>query len=276
MPQNEIPQAPPTHVLRAFGLTGAPTLLSGGRGNTWRVDDAVLKPFHGDVQELEFQTHLLKTPLQSVRVVAPRLTNSGGYTTAGWAAWPYLSGDYRRGQWLEIIAAGERFHQALQEVPEPEFMRRRTDPWARADRAAWSQPLLTPYLDDESVRRLSTLLAPVLVENQVVHCDLTGNVLFERGAPPAIIDLSLYFRPRAYATAIVVADALAWESASAELADWAAMSNPTVFGQCLVRALLFRIVTDLILADADTLESTRSEAYNTAIEVAFRLIKQRL
>ena len=38
-----------------------------------------------------------------------------------------------------------------------------------------------------------------------MHGDLTGNVLFAEGLPPAILDLSLYFRPPGFATAVVLA-----------------------------------------------------------------------
>ena len=81
---------------------------------------------------------------------------------------------------------------------------------------------------------------------QLVHGDLTGNVLFHPDLPPAVIDLSPYWRPSAFASAVVVADALAWEGAGLELID-AAADEPD-FGQCLVRALLFRIVTDHLFA----------------------------
>jgi len=40
-----------------------------------------------------------------------------------------------------------------------------------------------------------------------------GNVLFHPDLPPAIIDLSPYWRPALFATAIVVIDAMIWEGA---------------------------------------------------------------
>lgn len=46
--------------------------------------------------------------------------------------------------------------------------------------------------------------------SQVVHGDLSGNVLFADGAPPAVIDLTPYWRPAAFAAAVVVVDALVW------------------------------------------------------------------
>ena len=51
--------------------------------------------------------------------------------------------------------------------------------------------------------------------DQLVHADLTGNVLLTRDAPPGIIDISPYWRPPAYAEGIVVADAMCWHDATA-------------------------------------------------------------
>src|SRR5215469_414326 len=59
-------------------------------------------------------------------------------------------------------------------------------------------------------------------------------------------DFSPYWRPAAYASAIVVADALVWEGADARILD--AVTHIDNFGQYLIRALIFRAVTDWILA----------------------------
>ena len=76
----------------------------------------------------------------------------------------------------------------------------------------------------------------------MIHGDLTGNVLFADPLPPAVIDFVVYWRPAAYARAVVVADALAWEGATPD--DLAAATSGEGFGQFLARALLARIVTD--------------------------------
>jgi hypothetical protein len=41
-----------------------------------------------------------------------------------------------------------------------------------------------------------------------VHGDLAGNVLFHPTQPPAVIDLSPYWRPAGYATGVAVVDGL--------------------------------------------------------------------
>ena len=61
--------------------------------------------------------------------------------------------------------------------------------------------------------------------------------------PPAVIDLSLTWRPPAFAAAVVVVDALVWEGAEPSLADDVAAAFDD-FGQHLARALVFRVLSD--------------------------------
>ncbi len=73
-----------------------------------------------------------------------------------------------------------------------------------------------------------------------MHGDLSGNVLFADGQRPAIIDFSPYWRPAAYADAIIAVDGLLWFDAGPDLLS-RAYSSPD-FPQLLVRALIFRLV----------------------------------
>lgn len=64
-----------------------------------------------------------------------------------------------------------------------------------------------PVEAGEHWARLTRLIRPVCGPSQLVHGDLSGNVLFAEGLAPAIIDFSPYWRPTSYADAIVVIDA---------------------------------------------------------------------
>ena len=90
--------------------------------------------------------------------------------------------------------------------------------------------------------RLVTALRPIEATSQLIQGDLTGNVLFADGLPPAIIDFSPYWRPAGFAAAIVVGDALLWEGADEELPR--NYDHVPFFSQYLVRALIYRAVTD--------------------------------
>ncbi|MEV6598562.1 hypothetical protein AB0M36_17045 [Actinoplanes sp. NPDC051346] len=72
---------------------------------------------------------------------------------------------------------------------------------------------------------------------QLVHADLTKNVLLAPGLPPAIIDISPHWRPPAYAEGIVVADVLCWHDAPSTVWETVDVSA------AVARAMLFRMAT---------------------------------
>jgi uncharacterized protein (TIGR02569 family) len=262
---------PPEHVLRAFGADGVPASLTGGRGLAWRAGSLVVKPADTTEETLAWQADTLgRANGDQLRVAMPRRSARGTFVFEGWMASSFCAGSHQRGRWLDIVAVADRLHAALSGVGRPAFVVGRDDPWASADRVAWGEIPIARYLKVPHVARLAALLEPVDDPPQVIHGDLTGNVLFADPLPPAVIDLAVYWRPAAYARAIVVADALAWEGATPD--DLAAATSGEGFGQFLARALLFRIVTDWI---ADTEGApTHSPAYASGVDLAVRLIEE--
>ena len=96
-------------------------------------------------------------------------------------------------------------------------------------------------------RRLDAATEPpaALGASQIVHGDLTGNVLVSPSLLPAIIDVSPYWRPTEYAEGVVIADALCWHRARPSLLEQAGLSVAAV-----ARALLFRMATTSLAATA--------------------------
>jgi uncharacterized protein (TIGR02569 family) len=106
---------------------------------------------------------------------------------------------------------------------------------------AWDeQPVVVRSEFASLVEELAAMKRPIAATSQLVHGDLTGNVLFTEGTAPGIIDLSLYWRPAGYAAAIVAVDCFEWEGVGAEVLDY--VSALRGGEQLLVRAALFRIV----------------------------------
>src|SRR3954447_20220402 len=222
-------EPPSSLVLAAFGVDAAPHTLPGGRGRSWRAGQLVLKPLDWLPAELAYQVEILST----IRTDGFRVASPLPQIVEGWTAAPYLEWVHEPGRWPEIIAVGRRLHAALSALPRPDaLLDARDDPWATGDRVAWGEQ---PYA---GVDDLLAALRPVDEPPQLVHGDLTGNVLFHPTLPPAIIDFAPYWRPTEYASAIIVCDALCWENAPAELAD-------AVPPQLLLRAAIFRGVTSL-------------------------------
>jgi len=265
-------EQPSPEILVAFGADGDPVHLPGGRGPAWRVGDLVFKPADQAADELAWQADVLPTvDARDFRLSVPQPTDGGELVVDGWTAWSYLPGEHREGRWLDIIAVGDRFHRAIAGIARPAFLDRRTDPWAIGDRVAWGDASIAPYRHVPPVARLADRLVPIGASSQLVHGDLTGNVLFAEGLPPAVIDLSMYWRPPAFATAIVVADALVWEGADESLVQ--AVAGIEDFGQMLARALIFRKIAAVEGGFEDDDPAMQSR-YSGATESALKLVTQ--
>ena len=261
---------PSPGVLHAFESDGDPIALPGGRGLAWRVGDLVFKPADLGLDELAWQADVLSTVrAPAVRLSFPQRATGGELVVDGWTAWSYLPGEHRTGGWLEVIAVGDRFHRAVAGLARPAFIAARTDPWAIGDRVAWGERPTGPYRDVPHLARLADRLAPIEAPSQLIHGDLTGNILFADGLPAAVIDLSLYWRPTGFATAIVVADALVWEGADQSLV--ASLGVVPDVGQMLVRALIYRLVAAIeggFEEDADAIDRRYRSTVNLAIELS--------
>jgi len=266
MPRGTAPTPPSSRVLAAFGAPEHPVQIPGGRGRAWRAGDLILKPADLTPDEHAWQAEVLPTIRgDGFRLAHPRRAADGALAVDGWTAWEHVAGEHRVRRWLEIIDAGAALHRATADIACPDFIGSRTDPWSVGDRVAWGEEPVEPYRGLRSVDRLVDVLRPIDAPGQLIHGDLTGNVLFADDLPPAIIDVSTYWRPRTLATAIVVADALVWEGADASLPR--AFDGVGSFGQYLARALIFRLVS----ASIGRFEGDDAELdalYGSAVDIA--------
>jgi uncharacterized protein (TIGR02569 family) len=265
---------PPPHVLAAFGVSGEPEQLAGGTGTSWRCGGAVLKPIEwsASVEELEWQAEVLSAVCEDgFRVPRPLRAEDGSVLVDGWYASTYVEGEHRERRWPEVIAAGECFHAALAGAPRPSFLERRTDHWAIGDRVAWGELPAGRFAHVKHIPRLVEALRPAEAPSQVVHGDLTGNVLFADGRPPAVIDFAPYWRPTAFATAVVVGDALAWEGADESLLE--AVDHIASFPQFLLRALIYRIVVDALFREGEPERPDDDDCFLMPVELACNLAR---
>jgi uncharacterized protein (TIGR02569 family) len=266
---------PPGHVLAAFGVAGcAPIPLGGGQGTAWRAGGRVLKP--ADVSRDELAWHAGVYPqitCEGFRLPRPLAAGDGRLCVDGWCATRYEAGRHGQRRWPEIIAAGDRFHAALRGIPRPPFLDTRSNPWSVSDRVAWGELPASDFPGVTHLPRLTAAIRPVPAPGQLIHGDLSGNVLFHDHLPPAIIDFTPYWRPAAYATAIVVADALVWEGADSQLL--AVVSHIGDFGQYLIRALIFRELTHWICTRGQPPGTKAPDArWALAADLACRLAAQ--
>lgn len=262
---------PSDRVLEAFGRHGRPQPLSDDRHATWRVGDLVLKPADISYEQLEWQASLQRRLRDHDGFRMPQAARSldGRLLVDGWYAMTFLEGRHEPARWPDIIAVGAVFHDAVADEQVPSFLEQRRDPWSIGDRVAWGAEASDDLPETKHLDRLLATLAGLDARSQLIHGDLTGNVLFDDRLPPAILDLSPYHRPRDFASAIVVADALVWEGADETLVR--AFRADRDFPQYLVRALIYRIVTDRLFRRNGPLRADADDPYARPVDLVVAL-----
>lgn len=244
---------PPLKVFAAFGASDTPERMAGGRGLTWRSGQVVIRPT-SDPGEASWKSEVLVQIDDSEGFTVPRPVrdDQGRWVHDGWQAAEWIPGSADETRVGDVVRAGEAFHRAIAELPQPSFIRASDDPWSKADRMAWGEaPLPANNLLDRLVREYR----PVHTPSQVIHGDLLGNVLFAEGRPPAVIDWAPYWRPPGLGSAIAAVDAACWHGYSVdELADDYGIPE---WRQLLLRALVFRMATLHLLGYWDAAHADR-------------------
>ncbi len=230
----------PPHVRSAFGVqdTDPKPVVWAGRG-AWHCGDVLVRPVPDNAVAAWSAGVLDGLEVEDLRLARPVRSSDGRWVVAGWAASRFVPGVLEP-RYDDVVRAAERLHTATADVPRPRVLDGRDDLLTRSAAGAWGELRLT--LDPATGGTLYTELAAhrtaVRLTPQVVHAELFGAVLFD-GDSPAIVDLVPAWRPREWAAAVIVVDALAWGGADdglphrfAHLEEWP---------QMLLRAALYRL-----------------------------------
>jgi len=262
---------PSDRVLEAFGRHGRPQSLSDDRHATWRVGDLVLKPADISHEQLEWQASLQRRLRDHDGFRMPQAVRSldGRLLVDGWYAMTFLEGRHEPARWLDIIAVGAVFHDAVADEPVPSFLEQRRDPWSIGDRVAWGAQTSDDLPETKHLDRLLAICLPLTARSQLIHGDLTGNVLFADDLAPAVIDFSPYWRPTGFASAVVVGDALLWEGADADLLK--EVGHVDDLPQLLLRALIYRAVVDALIRAGEPWRSDEDDFFLAPVELACSL-----
>lgn len=242
-------EPPGPSAVEAFGGRGIALSLAGGEGHSWRVGDLVLKPWEDPVGWTWLGEHLPTVREDGFRLALPVPATDGRWVVDGWCAQTWVAGSHPvEPRWIDVLTTCDRLHRAFAHLPHPAFVDARTNPWSVGDRVAWGEadsPVEHPFMD-----RLLAVRRHVDLSSQVIHGDLTENVLFADPMSPAVIDPTVYWRPPGFANAIVVGDAIRCSGADpAPLL--AATARIRGFPQLFVRAVIARLVTTLLFDRRD-------------------------
>ena len=255
---------PSKGVLRAFGAPQELLSLGGGEGRCWRAGSLVFKPCDDEVAWCWLAEQLSTVRSDGFRLPLPVSALDGRWCVDGWCAQEAVAGAHpQRGRWSEVLAVGALFHAALAHVPRPAFIDQRDDPWAYGGRVAWQE--LAPPSGCAELDQLLALRRSLSLPSQLIHGDLSENILFSPTHLPAIIDISPYWRPAGFASAIVVADAVCWRGAD-PVSLLQCVEHIASFPQLFVRALIYRMGTTIATGIPDL------SGYAPGIEFAVQLV----
>ncbi|KAF9766219.1 hypothetical protein IL306_001401 [Fusarium sp. DS 682] len=256
-------QQPSKGVLDAFGAENTLIHVPGGRGLCYQDGKGILFRPSDDDEESEYIGTLCKLLLEldpiDYRVPSPILAPGGPekYVCDGWTAWTYVEGKATpQGNFGTLMRACHAFHvdTARLVTAKPLFISTRQNRFTEADLVTWEEKKLEDVegLNNDIIVMIQSTLDQLLslkqpfqheMKNQLIHGDLTGNVLFDTASnnPPAIIDITLYWRPAEYAEAIIVADGLVWLKEGRELVEMYGFDHTRM--QLLARALYWRCLS---------------------------------
>lgn len=226
-------------VLDAFGIKEEPALLKGGQGITWRVGKYIVKPTINEEETIWCAEIIGQLSQDSYRVPRYKKTQENQWVYQGWSVVEFIEGEHIKNHWEEKISACEGFSNLLTNIPKPNFIEKRTDPWSIASRMAWGEAPIN-YVESfkNFVDKINKYIEPTIVKDQIVHGDIAGNMLFAKGLTPGIIDFTPIWRPKEYALAVLVVDALAWEEADESIIIL--VEDVQNIFQLLLKAALFR------------------------------------
>lgn len=220
-----------------------------GADRGWHSGRIELRPVTDTAETLWAAGALGSVSVPGLRIAQPARATDGRQVVGGWKAYRTADGDAATAgearaapSFDDIVLISVKLHQAVAHLPRPDFIGKRTDLLAVADRIAWGEETDIELDEHQGGRWFEILIGSakrVSLPDQVVHGSLYTGVRFSQAQPPTVIDFRPYYRPAEWATALVVVDAITFGGADAALMErWAHLP---AWRQMLLRAVLFRL-----------------------------------
>lgn len=242
----------PPHVRSAFGVTEVeprPVVWAGRRA--WHCGEVLIRPVQDNVVAAWSAGVLDGLQIEGVRLARPVRSSDGRWVVAGWAASRWVAGTLEP-RYDAVVETAMRLHAATVAVQRPRLLDDRDDLLSRSAAGAFGERRLSldPATGGDLYAQLVGYRTPVRLAPQVVHAELFGAVLFDDDGVPALIDLVPCWRPKEWAAAVVVVDAIAWGGADEALVQrWSHLAE---WPQMLLRAVLHRLALHAQHPDAST------------------------
>jgi uncharacterized protein (TIGR02569 family) len=231
----------PPHVRTAFGASEAqPRPVTWAGHPAWACGDLLVRPVTDNAAASWSAGVLDGLEVPGLRLARPVRASDGRWVVAGWSACRFVGGSPEP-RYDEVLEVAGRLHAALADVPRPRLLDDRDDLLTRCAAGAFGERRLAldPATGGTLYAQLAAHRTPVRAAPQVVHPELFGAVLFGRDGSPALVDLVPCWRPKEWAAAVVVVDALAWGGADEGLVQrWAHLDE---WPQMMLRAVLHRL-----------------------------------
>lgn len=248
-------------VLKEFNIQGKGVELDGGQATSQRYGDIVIKP----VDEEEYANYsssvFYDLEPEGYRISKPLKSISDKFVVEGYLANKYEPGEHDFTRIEDMIAVSNKLHADLRKLHTksiPDF----NNPWAKAQSNLWRGNQLPQYWEYEVRKLCSNLikdLKPLGLPYQLIHSDLSGNVLFHDTLQPLIIDFSPAYAPYEYANALIVCDNIAWGDLKLESIEL--LKPHKLYKEVIKYAVAFRVLTTAYFNEA-SIEGLRSEWAN--------------
>ena len=239
-PAPQVAELPP-HVRTAFGVkdvTPRPVMWAGRPA--WRCGEVLIRPVPDNVVAAWSAGVLDGLQVEGTRVARPVRSSDGRWIVAGWAACRYVAGTLEP-RYDAVLSAAAALHEATARVERPRLLDSRDDLLTRSAAGAFGERKLAlePAVGGTLYAQLAAYRTPIRLTPQVVHPELFGSVLFGPDDVPVVVDLTPCWRPKEWAAAVVVVDALAWGGADVGLLHrWSHLDE---WPQVVLRAVLHRL-----------------------------------